>query len=377
MNRSTKCVAASHPSNSPFPQLHPSMHDSPDNIKVRPADDVSLMTGRTGNDAKRQKMSFGDLEVDRLNVQALMAVTIACIVGLLITLLATKPPPGPTADNYRGNSPFFEAATGEEMIGLLKENALWEIDEKGAISPLLFASYPGNIEEFATSVRKRIFFHSLLPVALTALAEINREKMELSNILGKFPGGYRQLTFSEDHGSWGRVLTLDEIEFIKMLTRKYRTKQATVMVKRIDLVPLSMIMAQGAIESSWATSRFAQEGNNLFGIWTWGNKGMVPANRDDGEMHKVAIYDSILDSIRAYILNLNRLPAYRNFREIRKTTMNPLKLAEGLRYYSQRGETYVWEVKKFIETNNLRQYDKCFLVEKPIKYTGIKTQKLI
>jgi Bax protein len=353
------------------------MNKSPDHIKIRPTANAVLVTRRTGDTAKRQKIFFGNLEVDRLNVQALVAVTMALIVGAVSTLLATKPPPGQFTDNHSGESTFFEVTTGEEMIGLLKENALWEIDGKGAVSPLLFASYPDNIEEFATSVRKRIFFHSLLPVALTALAEINRERLELANILAKIPGGYQQLTFSEDHGRWGRVLTLDEIEFIKMLTGKYRTNQARVLVNRIDLVPLSMILAQGAIESSWATSRFAQEGNNLFGVWTWGKKGMVPANRDDGEMHKVAMYDSILDSIRAYILNLNRLPAYRNFREIRKDTMDPLKLADGLLYYSQRGETYVWEVKNFITANNLRQYDKCFLVEKPIKHKEIKSLKLI
>ncbi len=322
-----------------------------------------------------QIMFFGNLEVDRLTVQALTAVMLTVIIGVISTLLIFKNNTRIPDDIYADSSDLLMVSTGEEMIGLLKENDLWEIDKVGAVSPLLFASYPANIEAFATSVKKRVFFHGLLPVALTALNEIREERRLLRAILAKLPKGNPQLTFSDDYGAWGRVLTMDEIEFVMMLTRKYRTNLATEMVKRIDLVPLSMIMAQGAIESSWATSRFANEGNNLFGIWTWSGKGLVPRDRDDGKGHKVAMYDSILDSIRAYILTLNRLPAYRRFREIRKHTMNPLKLADGLLNYSERRDIYVWEVKNFIQYNNLRQYDKCFLVDKPIQYKDIKVLK--
>jgi Bax protein len=336
----------------------------------------------TGNEnhvtavAGAQNMFFGNLEVDRLTVQALTAVTITVIIGVISTLLIFKNNPRFPDDIYADNATLLKVSTGEEMIGLLKENDLWEMDDKGAVSPLLFASYPDNIEGFATSVKKRVFFHGLLPVALTALDEIRNEKRVLRAILAKFPKGNHQLTFSDDYGTWGRVLTMAEIEFVMMLARKYRTNLATEMVKRIDLVPLSMIMAQGAIESSWATSRFANEGNNLFGIWTWSEKGLVPRDRDGDKRHKVAMYDSILDSVRAYILTLNRLPAYHRFREIRKQTMNPLKLADGLLNYSQRRDIYVWEVKTFIQYNKLRQYDKCFLVERPLQYKDIKVLKL-
>ena len=328
------------------------------------------------NDRCAQRMFFGNLEIDLLNVKALLAVTIIVIIVVISTLLTFKNSTRFPEDIYADNAALFKVSTCEEMIGLLKKNDLWDIDNRGAVSPLLFASYPDNIDAFTISVKKRVFFHGLLPVPLTALDEILKEKNVFHAILTKFPEGYRKLTFSDDYGSWGRFLTVDEIEFITMLTRKYRTNLATEMVKRIDLIPLSMIMAQGAIESSWATSRFAKEGNNLFGIWTWSEKGIVPGNRDEGTNHKVAIYDSILDSIRAYILTLNRLPAYRSFREIRKQTMNPLKLADGLLYYSQRRDVYVWEIKDFIKYNNLRQYDKCFLVDKPVQYKDIKVLKL-
>jgi Bax protein len=336
---------------------------------------VTENTGAVTEDLYHKNILFGNLEVDRLNVQALLAITITVFIGLVTTLHIFKYNNSFPDDIYADNATLLSVSTGEEMIGLLKENDLWQMNDKGEVSPLLFASYPDNIETFATAIKKRVFFHGLLPVALTALDEVRNEKMALRAILAKFPRGKRQVTFSDDYGAWGRVLTMDEIEFVLMLARKYRTNSAAEMVKRVDLVPLSMIMAQGAIESSWATSRFANEGNNLFGIWTWSGKGLVPKDRDDGKGHKVAMYDSILDSIRAYILTLNRLSAYRSFREIRKRTMNPLKLADGLLNYSERRDIYVWEVKDFIQYNNLRQYDKCFLVDKPIQYKDIKVLK--
>lgn len=323
-----------------------------------------------------QKIAFGNLEIDLLTVKALLAMMILFFIVIISTLLYLGNHPGFPEDIYAENVRLHTVDTSEEMISLLKEHGIWKIASDGAVSSLLFASYPDNINEMPTKVRKRVFFHGLLPVALTALAEIKNEKKILHDILKKFPGGYKGLVFSDDYGSWGRYLTVDEIEFITMLTVKYRTNLAIELVKRIDLIPISMILAQGAIESSWATSRFAQEGNNLFGVWTWKDKGLIPEDRDDDMNHKVAMYDSILDSIRAYLLTLNRLPAYRQFREIRKNTMNPLKLAEGLLFYSQRRHVYVGEIQNFITYNELRQYDKCFLTHKPPQNIDNPTLKL-
>jgi len=320
---------------------------------------------------------FGNLEVDRLNVHAFMAMALIVIAGIIITLYAHKKPLVELSDQTQQANPvFLKVESGEDMIELLKVNDLWELDDEGAVSPLLFGSYPDNLNKLDTEIRKRVFLHGLLPIALTALEEVKEEKEALHAVLKKFPEGYRELVFSDDDAKWGRILTEHEIEFIFGLTRKYRTRRAVLLVRRVDLIPPSMIMAQAAIESSWATSRFAREGNNLFGIWTWGEKGMVPISRDEGKNHKVAIYNTILESVRAYILNINRLPAYYNLRRIRRYTMNPLKLADGLLNYSQRRELYIWEVKALIKFNQLSRYDKCFLAERDIEYEGNRELKL-
>ncbi|MBW2506116.1 MAG: hypothetical protein JRD19_03485 [Deltaproteobacteria bacterium] len=106
-------------------------------------------------------------------------------------------------------------------------------------------------------------------------------------------------------------------------------------------------------------------------MWTWKNKGIVPLRRDEGKTHKVKTYDSVLDSVRAYHLTLNRLNSYEEFRQFRKFTDDPLIMAKGLLPYSERGEEYVEEIKKVILSNNLQKYDAFILSDLELpKLTG-------
>ena len=319
-------------------------------------------------------ISFGGREVDGVNVQAYLALGLLLIVALVATLHFN--PALPKDLVYPDRQSVVKVESGSELINLLKENGLWEINGKTAVPPLILSAFPENIDELEIDVKKKAFLNSLLPAALVALAEVDREKQTLHEILAKFPGGYQNLVFSNDFGSWGRVLSMEEIDFLLHLTRKYRTNRAQQLVNRVDVVPLSLLLAQAAIESSWGSSRFAREGNNLFGIWTWGDKGLIPYAREDGMTHKVAMYDSILDSVRAYLTMLNRLPHYLRFRQIRRQSRNPLKLAEGLLYYSERGDSYVWELQNFIESNGLHRYDDCYLAPFPPSTPQLKTVEL-
>ncbi|WP_300668058.1 glucosaminidase domain-containing protein [Desulfoluna sp.] len=127
---------------------------------------------------------------------------------------------------------------------------------------------------------------------------------------------------------------------------------------RVDMVPLSLAMAQAANESAWGTSRFAREGNNLFGQWVYGKgKGMVPKNRTKGASHEVARFDNVADSVRSYLHNLNTLWAYEPLRELRREQRdqghepNGEALALGLERYSSRGEAYIREIQQLIRMN--------------------------
>ncbi|NTV12554.1 MAG: glucosaminidase [Desulfobulbaceae bacterium] len=256
-------------------------------------------------------------------------------------------------------------ASGDELIVLLKEKGLWEITGHFAVPRLILASYPANIGSLDTEAKKKAFFNSLLPAALVAMAEVEKEKESIHTILTKIPGGYQDLVLSASLDTWAGTLTKQEIDTLLCLAFKYRTDRAEELIKRVDVIPLSLLMSQAALESSWGSSRIAREGNNLFGVLTWGDDAIaLPAN-GDGNGHRYADYGSILESVQAYIVMLNRLPSYEHFRELRSRSHNPLKLAEGLQNYSERRRAYIVDIKEVIVGNDLSRYDECFLALPP------------
>ncbi|MDG5499234.1 glucosaminidase domain-containing protein [Marinobacter sp. BGYM27] len=150
--------------------------------------------------------------------------------------------------------------------------------------------------------------------------------------------------------------------------------------RRMDVISPSLIMAQAANESAWGTSRFAREGNNLFGQWCFSEGcGLVPLHRIEGASHEVASFDSPYESIRAYITNINRHPSYRALRNTREQARSKDKfpsgdvLAQGLIGYSERGSDYVREIQQMIHHNNLGYYDKQYqkLVGRDASVTGL------
>lgn len=130
------------------------------------------------------------------------------------------------------------------------------------------------------------------------------------------------------------------------------------MLKRVDIIPMELVLAQAANESAWGTSRFAREGNNYFGEWCFSEGcGIVPARRDDGAVHEVQAFDSPRDSVHSYLRNLNTFEAYDSLRTLRqhmRKMHKPLSarlLAVGLSQYSERGRKYVKSIRTFIRVN--------------------------
>lgn len=168
-----------------------------------------------------------------------------------------------------------------------------------------------------------------------------------------------ELHEAEDFGA-------DEHAWISDLATTYKlspfspvaTEDRESLLARVDMIPLSLALAQAANESAWGTSRFAREGNNLFGQWVFGEgKGMVPKNRTEGASHKVACFDSVADSVRGYLHNLNTLWAYEPLRDIRREQRSRGEepdgesLAAGLVRYSSRGDAYIREIQQLIRMN--------------------------
>jgi Bax protein len=138
-----------------------------------------------------------------------------------------------------------------------------------------------------------------------------------------------------------------------------------VLLRRADIVPASLAIAQAANESAWGTSRFAKLGNNFFGQWCFSKGcGIVPKSRDTNKNHEVADFRSPADSVESYMLNLNTHDAYKPLRKIRQSlreedkAVTGVALSYGLGKYSERGDEYGKEIREMISFNKLAVLDK-------------------
>jgi len=218
---------------------------------------------------------------------------------------------------------------------------------------MFLASLPGDLSAVAeNSERKEIFFRTMLPLVLQANEEISTDRRRLWRLR-------YQTRLGQKAGPADRL-------WLQVMSEIYRVKRGDIdaLLGRIDIVPPSLALAQAAEESGWGTSRFAREGNAMFGQWTYsGNNGLVPDDRDEGATHQVRAFGSLIDSVRAYALNLNSHRAYRNFRSRRAALrrsgapIDGRDLAGNLNRYSQRGEAYVSALRGLIDTNGLGRLD--------------------
>lgn len=202
-------------------------------------------------------------------------------------------------------------------------------------------------------VKKTAFVNTLLPKIENTQKQILSDRAFIKKFFHKY-----LFTYSLK----GRT---DLVRLIK-ISKKYRIKQMyneSEYLQKVDIVPISLVLAQAAVESAWAESRFAREGNNLFGEWTWGKKGMVPGNRDKDAKHKLRIFDTLEESIARYMLNLNRHRSYKEFRRLRAEYRKNGKRFTGLiaantmTNYSQMREKYNRLLIKVIKGNGFMGYE--------------------
>lgn len=202
-------------------------------------------------------------------------------------------------------------------------------------------------------VKKNAFVNTLLPKIRKAEKQILSDRAFIKKFFHKY-----LFTYS-------LKARYDMVRLIK-ISKKYRIKEMYnehEYLEKIDAIPVSLVLAQSAIESAWGESRFAREGNNLFGEWTWGKKGLVPEERDANATHRLRIFDTLDDSIARYMLNLNRHRSYKEFRQLRayKRSLNQafsgLEAAATMTNYSQMRESYNQLIIKVIKANGFMGYE--------------------
>ncbi|MBB3169647.1 glucosaminidase domain-containing protein [Simiduia aestuariiviva] len=164
-----------------------------------------------------------------------------------------------------------------------------------------------------------------------------------------------------------RPLTKAQRRYMALVRERYKVEEdasdreaVDTLMRRMDTIPVSMVLAQAAMESAWGQSRFAREANNLFGQWCFSvGCGVVPHSRPEGETYEVAKFDSVEAAIAAYFQNINAFHRYSSIREIReraRANNQPLRgydMVAGLEAYSTRGQAYIDELRKMIRYNKL------------------------
>ena len=202
-------------------------------------------------------------------------------------------------------------------------------------------------------LKKSLFFRTLLPMALQVNDEIEADRDRLLDLKAKRDAG--------------DALSRGETAWLNKIASKYNAQanDFETLLRRVDGVPPSLVLAQAAEESGWGTSRFVREGNALFGQWTWSDnhRGIVPSERGEGETHKIRAFPSVKGAISAYVHNLNTHPAYERFRIQRAMGASGYQLTATLDRYSERREKYVDTLRSIMSANRLASLDRAKLSE--------------
>ena len=231
------------------------------------------------------------------------------------------------------------------------------------VKPIRLSLLPTEIKKIEnTKKKKNLFIQIILPLILEENNRIKLDRKKLFTILNK--------NMNSD----------SEKKWLKSKFQQYGVinNDLSTLKVRMDIVPVSLAIAQAAKETGWGTSRFAIEGNALFGQWTWSGEGIKPAGVDpEDSNHKVMKFKVLKASVRAYQRNLNTHGSYRQFRSARANMrdndddLDSLLLADYLDKYAATGKEYTKIIKQIIKQNNLQDFDKVKLLPSSIKLKNI------
>ena len=212
-----------------------------------------------------------------------------------------------------------------------------------------------------TSQRKNLFIQIVLPLILDENNQIKLDRKKLFVVLNKNNN-------SDAEQKW-----------LNMKFKQYgvKNKDLSTLKIRMDEIPVSLAIAQAAKETGWGTSRFALEGNALFGQWTFSGDGIKPKSSDNDKTHKVMKFQILKASVRAYQRNLNTHSSYKKFRKLRAQSrdndekLDSLILADCLDQYAATGVEYTKTLKKIILQNSLKDFDEVKLLPTSIKLKNL------
>ena len=261
-----------------------------------------------------------------------------------LQLASLMPLPGQRLEWQRGR--FSTQALLDLSLAALRRG-------EAALPPVYLSRFPDNLADLRDAKqRKDIFIKTVLPLVLRANDEVRATRQRMLSLIRR----------KQEQGN----LSANERAFLNQLAAQYEVANGDLneLQKRVDVIPASLALAQGAEESGWGTSRFARQGNAVFGQRTFRKGGgLVPTGREAGQSYEVKAFSNLYTSVRSYILNLNIHAAYKSFRQKRaefRGSGQPLAshvLIGALMSYSERGHKYIDTIRVIIRANRLDDFD--------------------
>ena len=295
---------------------------------------------------------------------SLLLINIA--VGFYNSFSKKKDTKGLSVNYTIKNTKIFETNSSDVTVDYISESSeMIEIFNKYQFSVdnllnnqsanlVIFSSLPTDFMDIQPIIeRKRLFINTLIPI-------IYSENLQILNDRKKILDWWRESdgeNFSRDF--WP--------QWLFELSEKYGSSDSNLgnLLVRVDIIPISLALAQSAIESGWGTSRYSREGNAVFGQYTFDeSKGLRPKDRNENDEFFIKKFSNLSESVRSYLKNINTHLAYADFREERKKlrmsgeNLSGYKLVNFLKDYSERRESYIRDVKEIMNSNNFQKYDK-------------------
>ena len=264
-------------------------------------------------------------------------------------------------DEVQQDTVRLSASTIEQLFKDT-DYTLSKVRKSKKVKPIRLSLLPNEIKQIESSKkRKSLFIQIILPLILEENNLILIDRKRLFSILNKNKNSKKEI-------NW--------------LNRKFKqygvlNKDIPTLKVRMDIIPVSLAIAQAAKETGWGTSRFALEGNALFGQWTWSGEGIKPAGAESDTKHKVMKFKVLKASVRAYQRNLNTHTSYKNFRQLRaqlrddSEKLDSLLLADQLDNYAETGKEYTKILKQIINQNSLKDFDDVKLMPLSVKYKNL------
>ena len=238
----------------------------------------------------------------------------------------------------------------ETVLNLFKdvEYDLNTVRYEKKVQPIYFTQFPKDLDEIQNiKLKKETFIKIVLPLIVAENEKILEDRFNLKKITSR------------------KITTDKEKQWLRQKFLEYKVKKGNVaeLLTKMDIIPASIALAQAAKESGWGTSRFALEGNAIFGQWTWNGQGIAPLNRDKAKNHKILKFPILRASVKAYKKNLNTHRSYQKFRKMRKELRDKnkkivgLELTKALENYAETGSKYTEILEKIITQNRLMDFE--------------------